>query len=523
MILHPQTLLLSFLAIVFIVFFILRMRRRSGVRIPLGISASSLFASCYLLYEHIQPLFSHFPNLNDGQIKQAIAALFWLSTAYTCNVFIKRFVYRRRLTAEGDLKVPLIIQYLVTVLIYLVAVMIVVRLVYSQPVFAIAATSGALAIVLGYSARSVLDEIFAGIALNFSSPFEKGDLVEVNGEWALIKDIGWRSITYLDMDSNDVVLPNSVVAGSKIRNLDRPGGLTRRLYYFLVEYNVPPKAVIDIAYAAMKECPHILDHEWNDVCVYSFENTGIKYRVGFHITHYNDWWLSSNEYFNALWYSFKRAGIRFGQQRQLNYQEHENADRSLPTSALDDTKWQALLERFDQTPIFDSITEEDMGELARNAKLHVVGPPERIIRAGSKRTSMYLIASGEADVFEVDEQGKETWMAEVGEGETVGLMSLLTGIPQRTTIRAKTETAVWEIGSESLHALFDRKPEVMDDLAEAVAKWQVEENDALTAIRQSRQQEGPMLDNHASSLATRISRFFDRGKGDRGNENYTEF
>ena len=136
--------------------------------------------------------------------------------------------------------------------------MIILRFVFGQSIFALAATSGALAIVLGYSARSVLDEIFSGIALNFSSPFEKGDLVQINDEWALIKDIGWRAITYLDMDSNNVVVPNSVVAASKIRNLDKPDNITRRLFYFKVEYNAPPNIVIELATAALDECPHCL-------------------------------------------------------------------------------------------------------------------------------------------------------------------------------------------------------------------------------------------------------------------------
>jgi small-conductance mechanosensitive channel/CRP-like cAMP-binding protein len=523
MITAAKSTLIVILGLLFLVLLVQRLRRRSGVRIPLGLTAIGFFGSLYLLHDHLLGLYSTLPSLQSGEIDKANAALFWLAVAYTVNVFIKRFVYRRRLTLEGDPKVPLIIQYMVTLLIYMVAAMIIIRLVYQQPIFAIAATSGALAIVLGYSARTVLEEVFAGIALNFSSPFEKGDLVQLNDEWASIKDIGWRSITYLDMDNNSVVVPNSVVAKSKIRNLDRPDGVTRRLFYFLIEYNVPPRVVIDIAQDAMKECPNIIDHEWNDVCLFEFDETGIRYRAALHIAHYNDWWIASDEYFNAVWYAFKRAGIRFGQQRHLNYADHENADRSLPNSALDDSNWQALVERFDQTPMFDSVTNEDMKELAQSASLHVVGPPERIIRAGSKRTSMYLIASGEADVYEVDGKGKETWMAEICEGETVGLMSLLTGVPQKTTIRARSETAVWEISSESLHALFDKKPQIMDNLAEAVVKWQAEETDALNAIQLSREQEQNLMDKRASSLSQRITKFFDKDKDDSGNEGYTEF
>lgn len=272
----------------------------------------------------------------------------------------------------------------------------------------------------------------------------------------------------------------------------------------------------------MKECPHVFDHEWNDVCLVGFDDTGIKYRAAFHIRNYNDWWLASNEYFNALWYSFRRAGIRFGQQRSLNFSNDENADRELPTSALNDANWQALVEQFDQTPMFDSMNSEDMVELARCAELHVVGPPERIIRKGSKRSSMYLLASGKADVYEVDEAGKETWMAGIEEGETVGLMALLTGEPQHTTIRARTEVAVWEISSDSLHTLFERKPEVMDQIAAAVANWQAEEADALNAIQLSRQQAQNMIDKSRSTLYVRISRFFDRDKQQSG-EGFSDF
>jgi small-conductance mechanosensitive channel/CRP-like cAMP-binding protein len=524
MTLSVKIILLLLLGLGLTVLIILRVRRRSGVRIPLGIAAVSFFATLYILVDEIRPLIGDLGWLNNTQVKQVFASLFWVAIGYTTNVFIKRFVYLRRLTAEGDYTVPLIVQYLVTALIYLFALMIIVRMVYNQPIFAIAATSGALAIVLGYSARSVLEEVFAGIALNFSSPFEKGDMIQLNGEWATVKDIGWRSITYLDMDNNNVVVPNSVVAASKIRNLERPDSIVRRLNYFLIEYNVPPRVVIELAEAAMHECPTILDHEWNEVSLIGFEESGIKYRVAFHISDTSKWWLASNEYFNALWYRFKREGVRFGQQRHLNFSNGEDADKGLPSSSLEDNNWGALVDRFNHTPMFDGMTSFDMDELARGAKLHVIGPPERIIRAGSKRTSMYLLAAGEADVYEVNDDGKETWMASVYEGETVGLMSLLTGAPQRTTIRARTETATWEISSESLHALFERKPEVMDNIAEAVTKWQAEEDDALQAIKMSREQEESLLNKRASSLSKRISRFFDRdSKDEDSGEGYTGF
>lgn len=503
-----------------------RLRRRPGVRIPLGLTGIAFFTTLYFSTNYLITRSSISMLGDKDQWQNAAAGLVCLAIAYTINVCIKRFVYRRRLTAEGDPHVPLIVQYLVTVLIYLVTLMFVLRVIYGQQIFALAATSGALAIVLGYSARAVLEEVFAGIALNFSSPFEKNDLIQLNGEWAQVKDIGWRSITYLDMDNNYVVVPNSVVAASKIRNLDRPEGVTRRLFYFYVEYNTPPNEVITLAEAAMLECPAIIaNHPWNEVSAYKMDEKGIQYRAAFHIINNMDWWTGSNQYLNALWYRFKRADIRFGQQHHLNFEDAASANRSPMGSAFNELNWRALVDRFGTTPMFDGMDDEDMNQLARNAQLHVVGPPERIIKEGSSRTSMYLIATGEADVFEVDENGRETWMASVSEGETVGLMSLLTGTPQRTTVRARTETAVWEVSSESLHEIFERKPAVMENIAEAIAKWQVEEDEALNAIQMSRKQEEQLLEKQTSSLSKRIVRFFNNDQSEREaeNEGHTEF
>ena len=519
---------LPVLGLLLVILIAQRIRRRPGVRVPLSFTAMSFFSFLYFSSNHdfiAKPL-SVLGSM--AQTKKIIAIFVCFSVAYTLNTFIKRFIYRRKLTAEGDSHVPLIIQYVVTLLIYLVALMFIVRVVYDQPIFALAATSGALAIVLGYSARAVLEEVFAGIALNFSSPFEKNDLIHLNGEWAKIKDIGWRSITYLDMDNNYVVVPNSVVAASKIRNLDRPDSVTRRLIYFYVEYNVPPREVIVLAEESMLECPAIVqNHPWNEVSVYKVEEKGIQYRAAFHIKNNLDWFIASNQYMNALWYRFKRADVRFGQQHRLNFEDPQSAKNSPSGSAFNDLNWKALIDRFGQAPMFEGMDDEDRNELFRNAQLHVAGPPERIIKEGSSRTSMYLIASGEADVFEVDENNIETWMASVGEGETVGLMSLLTGSPQRTTVRARSETAVWEISSESLHAIFERKPDVMNNVAEAVTKWQVEEDEALNAIQMSRQQEKQLLAKQTSSLTKRITRFFNTDQSEKeaesDNEGHTEF
>jgi len=498
--------LLSFLALALLALAVQRLfitRRYSNL---LGLVAVISFACAYTMFDgSIAPAVKRIDVLSwldlDG-FRKILGVLFWLSVAYFCNALIKHFVYPRRLTVD------------------------IVGLVYGQSITGLITASGAVLLVLAYSARAQIDEVFAGLAININAPFEKGDLIQLNDEWGYVKEIDWRSITYLDMDSNNVVVPNTKLAASKIRNLDRPRTLTRRVLHIRVEYNVPPRVVTEQCEAAMKECPHIVPHPWQSAVYLDQDETGIRYRLYFYVRHFDDWWLASDELMNAIWYRFARREIRFAQQRKLNYSSPEDATRSLPDSAYDDANWRSLVDRFNQVPMFDGMTSTDMEELARSARLRIIGPPEKIIEAGSSRSSMFLIASGSADVFEVDQHGHETLMATVGESETLGLMALLTGSPQKTTIRAKEESAVWEISSESLHAVFDKKPEVMDSIAASVARWQAEEDDAINAIEMNRQQERRFIQQRTDRLSDRIARFFQREvKQDEGasGEEYTNY
>ena len=518
-----QIIFLSCFAIVFIALCVMRLSGNRQISLALGGVAVLFFTTAYFLFDDAltEPLNEWITDL--GQAKKFIGAGFWYSLAYLINAFIKRVIYPRRLTWQGDSKVPLLIQYLVTVLIYLLATMVVVGWVFEQSITGVVAASGAVALALGYSARYMIDEIFAGLAININAPFEKGDLIQLNDEWGYVKDIDWRSITYLDMDNNFVVVPNTKVAASKIRNLDRPDVMTRRTMFIQVEYNVPPRVVIEQCDLAMKECPHIVPHPWNFTSYFDSNEKGMRYKLHFHVKHYDHWYYGSDELLNSIWYRFARLGIRFAHHRHLNFMTKEDEQRGLPGSAYDDANWQMLMARFKQVPMFEGMTPDDMEELARSAKMHIVGPPERIVRAGSEHTSMFLIASGSAEVFEVDEHENETLMATMCETETVGLMSFITGRPQKTTVRAKEECAVWEIGSDSLHALFERKPEVMDAIAANVAQWQAEEDTALNEIAMNRQHENQLIKQRTNRLSKRIARFFHADSPDSEGSDYNNY
>ena len=80
---------------------------------------------------------------------------------------------------------------------------------------------------------------------------------------------------------------------------------------------------------------------------------------------------------------------------------------------------------------------------------------------------MFTIASGRADVFKFMGDGVEIKMDELdpgsgsGSGQQVGIMVILTGLSQIIIIQAAVEIAAWEISSDALYAIFERRPIAM--------------------------------------------------------------
>ena len=151
-------------------FALLRLARGRRGFFLLSAAGAGLFALGYvslrlgLLYPLTAPL--------EAVHKPAIlvfASLFWAAAALALKFALDRLVWEGALRREdGQPAVPELIRQFVTLAILLVAVMIVVRFVFKQPVTGLIATSGVVAVILGYSAQSTLSEVFSGLSLSLS-------------------------------------------------------------------------------------------------------------------------------------------------------------------------------------------------------------------------------------------------------------------------------------------------------------------------------------------------------------------
>ena len=172
--------------------------------------------------------------------------------------------------------------------------------------------------------------------------------------------------------------------------------------------------------------------------------------------------------------------------------------RDLLLSLLD-----GLLAPFDEVPRGGGLNAELLGlmqQLGRNladpsarelASLFMVRDADQeIVRQGSTSDELFIIGRGELEVLVRDEQGDDSLVNVLGEGDYVGEISFLRGVPRTATLRARTRTELYVL----------RRLDVDQLLASLDAGLLAQQSDVLTQIEATAQ---ARLDDTAARLTAR--------------------
>ena len=170
----------------------------------------------------------------------------WLIGAWLLNGILDLILRRTLFPRDNQPNARRLFADMASVMFYVVAFVGIMETVLRQPVSAVLATSGVLAIVLGLALQSTLGDVFSGLAINVDRPFGAGDWITLAaGPEGQVLEINWRS-TRLRTWQNDVVnIPNSVVAKAIVVNHTRRQGEHWGTFTIDVDSGIRPLDVIE--------------------------------------------------------------------------------------------------------------------------------------------------------------------------------------------------------------------------------------------------------------------------------------
>jgi len=177
---------------------------------------------------------------------------------------------------------------LASALVYVIAFIGIMDTVLEEPISAVLATSGVLAIVLGLALQNTLGDVFSGLSINIEKPFGAGDWITLNANVeGQVIEINWRA-THIKTAMNDIiVIPNSVIAKAIVTNHRRFHDPYLCVLRFTVDALQSPAAVILVLRDAAAAAPGVSAGS-SVVYAIGLGDACVSYEIWFGVSHFAD-------------------------------------------------------------------------------------------------------------------------------------------------------------------------------------------------------------------------------------------
>lgn len=410
-------------------------------------------------------------------------------------------VVMRRLTRP----MPKIFKDLLQVLVYVAVVLAVLSHAGVEP-GSLLTTSALLTAVIGLSLQGTLGNMFAGLAIQAQRPFDPGDWIQYGDEpdqIGRVVEMNWRAVTVQTLDRVEMIIPNSKLAESALRNFSRPSPVVRREAKVYAPIDVPPHRLRELLAAAARDVPGVAHEPPPNVMLHEFSERGALYRVVWFITDFDRREVIASAVRERIWYAMHRAGIAIPPpQREVVVEEVNPAILAEQSAEHVAARERALR----GVSLFSHLPSDAMRRLAEEAEERLYAPGEAIIREGEHGHELFIVERGEVRV-EVQRAGMSlVELARLGPGAFFGEMSLMTGEPRRATVRAVHECEVIVLHKHSLAPILTATPELAELISRKLAEREAELGERVA--EKARRSQQVSVEERSSVLLQRIRNFF---------------
>ena len=407
----------------------------------------------------------------------------WLAGAWLASRVLDALLWER--LKRSGWSVPRLARDALTLVIFVGAIAGIVALVFGRSLTGFFAASSVMALVLGLALRTVILDIFTGIAINVDRTYQIGDWIEVHHRdfkvpvYGRVADINWRTTRVELENGNLVVIPNNVMSLAMTTNYSVPKRVARFELPVTLDYGLPTERAERLLLAGVlssigPEGP--VEHPPPKVLLAGVSHQGVDYLVRY--------WIRigaappntvRSTVLKAVLRHLRAAGIEPACPKEELFHARQ-AVRDLEREPPE--RRRALLERVEL--LARSLQPDELASLAARMVRCAFGRGDYLVRQGEPGQSMFVLAEGLAEVLvRGKEGGPEKRIARIDPGQCIGEMSLLTGGPRSASIRALTDVVAFEIAKEHVEALLEARPELAGTLAWLVAERRLQTVQAL--------------------------------------------
>ncbi len=423
--------------------------------------------------------------------------LWFVNAAVFVKKAIEQFVWIP-LEARTGRTIPTLVRRMAAFSVYLLAFFGIVAFAFKYKLTGLLATSGLLAMIIGLAVQMNISNIFCGIALSLERPFRIGDWIRINDMKGKVVNMTWRSTRIQTSFENVISIPNSAASETIVENYYFPENLYWEGFTVHIDPIHPPARVEKLLHDAVLSTTDVLEpwvlfagvNEWSAI-----------YWVYFSAEEYGSRWEYRRDVWKNVWVHLNNAGIDFAIKDRKRHQfRQKDATREEPL---------AILEEID---LFQAFPDAAKLALSRQVGRLQFSPGEIVIREGDEGDSLFIIVEGVVGVWTESETGEQIEIIRRGAGDVIGEMALLTGEARTATVKAATDSILYEITKSDIAPLLKSQPKIVERLSTILAERKIE--------TQAARDENRALDEMKKSIRNKflygIQRFFGLKRGGNG-------
>ncbi|WP_299288237.1 mechanosensitive ion channel domain-containing protein [uncultured Tateyamaria sp.] len=340
-------------------------------------------------------------------------------------------------------------------------------------------STGVLAAILAFATQQTLGDFFAGLTLSLESPFKLEDWIMLeDGTEGRVIDINWRTTRLRQWDNATLVVPNSVLAKTRIRNLHDRNHKYSPWYMIRISADYDPRAIKVLLLEAALRCKRSVPGALPTIRLTDATQSPYSYMVWVHFPNYQAMFAGREELFREIHNALKDAGLQVAvDMQEVRYARATHNPMEPPNvlMALKSLDFAAFL------------TEEDLGEIASMSERAFYEAGSVILKEGEQADRIQIISTGVVEVSVSSNAGRRHYVDELHPGQYFGLAAMLTNEPAAMQYLASTDVSIIRVNVDCLRKVVSGRDGITEQFAQLVQHRRQRAEDAKTYVQDSGQ------------------------------------
>lgn len=378
-------------------------------------------------------------GLPGEQVWAQLVEIGWWMVGARVAVDIVRFV----VVVENRPRETRIVSDLLAGAIYIATALSVINFVFGVSIAGLVATSGVVAIIFGLALQSTLSDVFSGIAVGLEHAYKPGDLLWVEGGIeGQVLQINWRSTQIATPHNSVAIVPNSIIAKSRLENRSAPTPTRGITVTVSTHPSADPGRCVAALDAAVQACRLPLPQPQPTINCVGLQGDGVAYEISFIVRASDEIAAARTEMLTRIHRHLRHAGISLGV-----------SGVAVPPSASVPT----LAELMAESDLFGPLDPGHRELLAEHFAAISLECGETLIREGEMPDALFLLASGTVELVRNEGIGTRV-LLRASPGDSVGMISLITGTASVATATALTPVAAYRLEKAGIAAVLRSNP-----------------------------------------------------------------